>query len=65
MPKKDCNIWITTSIEKGKIIVRVRGVTSGFVTHTEADNSTIEFGFDASRFCVNIFVNDKHVFRYG
>ena len=44
---------IKTSIRKedGKYVVRIQGVTSGFVVHGgDGDNMTIEFKFDASRF---------------
>lgn len=36
--------------EDGKWVIRVSGVTSGFTVHTETDDSSIEFRFDASRF---------------
>lgn len=36
--------------KSNKYIVYVRGISSGFIVHTEIDNSTIEFKFDASRF---------------
>jgi len=47
---KPISVAISKRKEKGKWIIRVRGVTSGFIVHTEVDDSTIEFAFDASRF---------------
>ena len=44
------NVRISRSKQKGKWIIRIHGVTSGFVVHTESDDSTIEFSYDASRF---------------
>lgn len=43
-------VTITKRMAQGKWIIGIRGVTSGFVVHTESDNSTIEFQFDAERF---------------
>ena len=43
-------VEISSTKHNGKWTVRVKGVTSGFVVHTESDNSTIEFQFDAERF---------------
>ena len=43
-------VEISKSRHNGKWIIRIKGVTSGFVVHTESDNSTIEFQFDAARF---------------
>lgn len=37
--------------EKGKWIIRVKGVTSGVRIHGgDGDNMSVEFGLDASRF---------------
>lgn len=44
------DVRISKSKEKGKWIIRVHGVTSGFTVYTSEDDSTIEFGFDAERF---------------
>jgi len=47
---KFVDVKISKRKEKGKWIIRVHGVTSGFTVHTSEDNSVIEFGFDAERF---------------
>lgn len=36
--------------ENRKWVIRIKGITSGFIVHTEADNSTLEFKLDATRF---------------
>lgn len=43
-------IKISKYKEKDKWVIRIKGITSGFIVHTESDNSTLEFKFDASRF---------------
>lgn len=47
---KFIDIRVSKSKEKEKWIIRVRGVTSGFIVHTSEDDSIIEFSFDAERF---------------
>jgi hypothetical protein len=36
--------------ENGLWVIKISGVTSGFIVHTNDDDSIIEFHFDASRF---------------
>lgn len=44
------DVIVRKSKRNGKWIIRIEGVTSGFIVHTSEDNSSIEFGFDAERF---------------
>jgi len=51
MPKvKFIDVEVNKIKENGKWVIRIKGVTSGFIVHTSEDDSIIEFGFDASRF---------------
>ena len=54
---KFVDVKISKSKEKGKWVIRINGVTSGFTVHTSEDDSTIEFDFDASRFEPFIIIN--------
>jgi hypothetical protein len=47
---KIINVKITKRKDKGKWVIRVKNITSGFIVHTHEDESILEFYFDASRF---------------
>jgi len=50
MEHKEVEVSKHKNNRTGKWEIRVSGITSGFVVHTESDNSSIVFQFDASRF---------------